>query len=49
MKKILPIALAFSLAACQNNPKPAVDSETTSTVEVGQVLSDAEDYKSTSK
>jgi hypothetical protein len=42
MKKILPIALAFSLAACQNNPKPAVDSETTSTVEVGQVLSDAE-------
>jgi archaellum component FlaC len=42
MKKILPIALAFSLAACQNNPKPAVDSETTSTVEVSQVLSDAE-------
>ena len=42
MKNILPIALAFTLAACQNNPKPAADSETISTVEVSQEFSDSE-------
>lgn len=42
MKNILPIALAFTLAACQNNPKPAADSETISTVELSQELSDSE-------
>ena len=42
MKNILPIALALTLAACQNNPKPDADSETISTVELSQELSDSE-------